>query len=194
MAKGCIKVYICQTAGNAASSQLVRSLSRHYLQEQNMVCNEDLSMGKDTHGKPYFLHFPELHFSISHSGDYWLAAFALAPVGIDIQLHTVCRRELLAKRFFHLCEIEWLASNDYQDFFYVWTAKESYVKYTGQGIDDSFNDFSVVENNALAKQIKGAELLHLVFEEKYNICLCGQQLQNVSWQRYDAETDFYMHL
>ena len=39
----------------------------------------DLTLASGTHGKPYFLHAPQLHFNLSHSGRHWLCAFS-APV------------------------------------------------------------------------------------------------------------------
>ena len=43
----------------------------------------DLTLASGTHGKPYFLHAPQLHFNLSHSGRHWLCAFSGAPVGLD---------------------------------------------------------------------------------------------------------------
>ena len=40
---------------------------------------------KDKNGKPYFDSKPDIHFSISHSGDYAMCAFSDNPIGADIQ-------------------------------------------------------------------------------------------------------------
>ena len=43
----------------------------------------------------------------------------------------------MAKRFFHEKEADYVQEKaPYQRFFRVWAAKESYVKYTGKGIDE----------------------------------------------------------
>ena len=39
-------------------------------------------LASGAHGKPYFPDAPQLQFSISHSGAYWLCAFSAAPVGV----------------------------------------------------------------------------------------------------------------
>lgn len=38
------------------------------------------------HGKPYLLNYPDVHFNISHSGEYVACAVADSPVGVDILL------------------------------------------------------------------------------------------------------------
>ena len=106
-------------------------------------------------GKPYFPNQPELHFSISHSGDYWACAMAEQPVGLDLQEHVRRKDETpessadrycrMAKRFFHPWEAEYVRQQDsYRRFFQIWSARESYVKYTGQGIDNHFGEFCVL--------------------------------------------------
>ena len=106
-------------------------------------------------GKPYFPNQPKLHFSISHSGDYWACAMADQPVGLDLQEHVARKDETteaaaarycrMAQRFFHPREAEYVKQQDsYQRFFQIWAARESYVKYTGQGIDDHFGEFCVL--------------------------------------------------
>lgn len=85
------------------------------------------------HSKPRFV--PEgLSFSVSHSGEYWVCGIGAAPLGLDLQRHQPCRTQAIAKRFFHPSETAWLNGQGPDAFFQIWTAKESYVKYTGEGI------------------------------------------------------------
>ncbi len=103
-------------------------------------------------GKPYFPNRPEVHFSISHSGELWVCAFSGRPVGVDVQQHVKKRGEgdreaagrfgRMADRFFHPREAVWVREEPYERFFRIWTAKESYVKYTGEGIGAGFSQFS----------------------------------------------------
>ena len=51
---------------------------------------------KNAHGKPDLKDRQEIHFNLSHSGNYVVGAFADTPVGIDIE-H---RRENVEKPFF----------------------------------------------------------------------------------------------
>ena len=101
-----------------------------------------LPLQRAERGKPRFSD-PSLQLSISHSGNWWVVGLCAEPVGIDVQETRPARFEALARRFFHPEEVARLSSSDFQDFYHVWTAKESYVKLTGSGIDGHFREFSV---------------------------------------------------
>ena len=88
------------------------------------------ALASGEHGKPYFPDAPQLHFSISHSGERWLCAFSDAPVGLDVQQHRACQMQALARRFFAPAEQKFLEQTAYAPFFDLWCAKESYLKYT----------------------------------------------------------------
>ena len=147
-------------------------------------------------GKPYFPNARELHFSISHSGAYWVCAFGPGEVGVDIQEHTVNRSETrqeatvrfakIARRLFHPVETEFVGLESFYRFFGVWAARESYVKYTGQGIDASFSEHCVIPKTtehwpeltpplpgqAVSWQAQGVWFWETIFEENYTLCVC----------------------
>ena len=128
-------------------------------------------------GKPYFEACPQIHFSISHSKAYWACVVADGPVGLDLQYHKEGRLESIARRFFHPQEAAWLdsLSEDMgrQAFFDVWTAKESYVKWTGEGIDRHFKDFSVADEQGLLERCGDACFWRSSLLKGYSLCLCG---------------------
>lgn len=96
---------------------------------------------KADQGKPYFVSHPELHFSVSHSGDFWICVFAADEIGCDIQLHTEPRRaDAIVRRYFHPNEqAAYHASDDGLTAFHrIWCRKEAAVKRTGHGIDRTF--------------------------------------------------------
>lgn len=134
---------------------------------------------KGSHGKPYFPDCPWLHFSISHSGEYWACAMAPTEVGLDLQLHTKGRKERISARFFHPQENEYLRRSGYRGFFDIWAAKESYVKYTGQGIDENFASFTAAAETAPASEINGAQLKSIPFRPDYSLYLCAPRIENV---------------
>lgn len=84
------------------------------------------------------------------------------------------------KAFFHPLENEYLKKNNYRDFFDVWAAKESYVKFTGGGIGEDFGGFSAASEDGLAKEINGIQLRSIPFSPDYSLCLCAKEIQNVS--------------
>lgn len=96
----------------------------------------ELSRDKGEHGKPCFRIHPEIRFNISHSGDLVICAVSDFEIGIDIQEKSRMNTDRIAKKVMSPDEHKkYLGSSERQDFFYrVWVMKESYVKWTGDGI------------------------------------------------------------
>ncbi len=135
---------------------------------------------KGEYGKPYLVECPEVHFSITHVGDYWMCAVAGEEVGLDLQdvreriAGTGSQEErvlAIARRFFHPTEVMYLAKCPTEEFFRVWAKKESYVKYTGEGLTAGFDSFSVTDGVPAVQQ-------EIPFAEGYILVLTtGQEAQ-----------------
>lgn len=87
------------------------------------------------YGKPYLRDYPNVHFNISHSGQYVVCAVADRPVGIDVQVIGVYRPDVAAR----VCcpeELARLGANDdpATEFTKLWTRKEAHLKMLGRGI------------------------------------------------------------
>ena len=110
---------------------------------------------KDEKGRPYFPDLPNLHFSLAHSGDMAVCAVSDVPVGVDIQEWRELKADI-AERFFHPAEKEHLrhlGGDEYKkDFYALWCLKESYVKYTGNGLSQGLDelDFTSVLEGGFA--------------------------------------------
>ncbi|MDO4732708.1 MAG: 4'-phosphopantetheinyl transferase superfamily protein [Bacillota bacterium] len=126
--------------------------------------------------KPFFAHRPELHFSLSHSGDFWLCAMSRQELGLDLQQQRVQQVERLSRRFFSPQELDFLQQQDYADFFSVWAAKEAFVKHSGRGIRQDFGSFSVAGPQGLLEEVAGLQLRQLPFLPGYSLCLCAERL------------------
>ena len=137
-------------------------------------------IGRSPKGKPYFLSAPDLHCSVTHSGDYWLGAYSDQPLGIDLQIHRKVRRAAVSRRFFHPAEDAYLQSAGYRDFFRVWAAKESFVKLSGEGIDSGFGRFSVVDSGGLLPCVQGRSLWFVPFRTGYTLCICAKEISSVT--------------
>ena len=140
---------------------------------------EPLTIVRTPGHKPRFAGRDNLHFSVSHSGDLFLCAVCSAPVGVDVERHKACDFAGIARRFFHPDEYAYLEANHYRDFFTIWSAKESYVKYTGEGIDDRFSQFSTVSGGRLAEQVGNTGIRFIPLREGYSACVCAQHLSSV---------------
>ncbi|MDR3343975.1 MAG: 4'-phosphopantetheinyl transferase superfamily protein [Oscillospiraceae bacterium] len=118
-------------------------LAREFAADASGLAAELLRFERAEHGKPYFSNAPEFHFSLSHSGEALALAVHNAPVGVDIErLREPDFR--IARRYFTRDEQEYIGKDSVR-FFEIWTKKEAYLKYTGEGLRRTLNSFSVTE-------------------------------------------------
>ena len=96
----------------------------------------DFEIARGEYGKPYFLHHPELHFNISNSGDWIFMVLSGLRVGIDIQIITDIPLERIGKHVLAPDEYDSFLKMDEQReyFFREWVLRESYIKWTGEGL------------------------------------------------------------
>ena len=114
---------------------------------------ENFTESAGIHGKPYFPSHPDVHFSVSHTGNLWACAFADREVGLDVQEHREnddpARLARLAKRWFSDGERRYLEERGYEpaEFYRIWSRKEAFVKYTGDGIGEgNFPELDVTQS------------------------------------------------
>lgn len=97
------------------------------------------------HGKPYLKDYPEVHFNLSHTKGRAMCVISDGPVGCDVEGIEELRINI-AEHFFAREEYEYLLGiSDEQkrtdEFFKLWTLKESFVKLSGEGIYCPFDSF-----------------------------------------------------
>ena len=122
-----------------------------------------MEYGETGNKKPAFLNAPEIHFNISHSGEMVILVVSDDPVGCDIeQIGTADLR--ISRRFFTENEHALLAAcrsdgerNDL--FFRMWTIKESYMKYTGEGMRLPLSEFEIDFSGEVPRIIRHGTLL-----------------------------------
>lgn len=108
------------------------------------------------HGKPYFKceddAFPggtRMYFNISHSEDCVLVGIADSEIGVDIQYMKPLKSDLASKCFTEKEQDMYYSAPDeeYIKVFYrIWCLKESFVKFTGNGLREGLNTFSVLDH------------------------------------------------
>ena len=214
MKEGVIALYIRAGAAREASREYLRGAIKRYLSSDERSRREgrnlpELPAGpvsswrleKGEHGKPFYQDAPWLHFSISHSGAFWVCAVSGQPLGVDLQERrrkgkAAAKNEpdnlgRIAARFFHPAEAQYFSSMT-QDgsraweaaFYDIWAAKESYVKYTGEGIGKNFGEFSVSDGKGLCLEVNPsfgppAMLRFLELEPGYSLCVCAERIEEV---------------
>ncbi len=117
-----------------AARGILRTLLGQYLNEHPA----QVQLQYQERGKP-FLEGSSLEFNVSHS--HGLALYAIAQsrrVGIDVEYVREIEVQALAQRFFCDREFQQLQAlppdRQAAQFFQYWTAKEAYLKATGEGL------------------------------------------------------------
>lgn len=122
---------------NCASMTGRRLLQQLLEQEYEIFLSEkENPIEREAGGKPFLVHHRDVYFNISHSGSYVACAVGKVPLGIDIQYHKKGDYHRTGRRIMTPDEWEEYERSDFSDtvFFRCWTKKESYLKYTGEGI------------------------------------------------------------
>ena len=93
------------------------------------------SLEKGLYGKPYLAEYPEIHFNISHSGEWAVCALASMPCGVDIQERRSIRSRRMVERTMNAREQRQIqeAEDGTGEFIKLWTYKESCIKLSGEG-------------------------------------------------------------
>lgn len=148
-------------------------------------------------GKPCFVHLPEVGLSVSHSGDYIVCALADGNIGVDIERGQKYPDEsdadfsrrlcTIAGRFFHPDEAAYIREDPLTRFNRIFTAKESYVKMTGTGFDETLGCHSVLPADApelpcadgtpVIWRSADAQFWQTEYREGYTLCICANAAQ-----------------
>ncbi len=131
---------------------LGRGMARGLLARYLDAAPAELVFKKNPQGKPQLAGTHQssgIEFSIAHSGDLVLAAFARgAELGVDVEaIDRAADHEKLARRFFAPEESEALMTLLPADrpaaFMRAWTRKEAYIKARGLGLSIPLDSFHV---------------------------------------------------
>ena len=122
---------------------------------------DDLELVTGKHGKPQLKLSSEqnpgseqsgstLEFNLSHSGSWAVAAFSGGRVGIDVEN---CHRKndvlAIANHYFYAQELSDMFAEEGKErdnFFNLWTLKESYMKARGEGLSLGLDNFGFVRD------------------------------------------------
>ncbi|HOI88261.1 MAG TPA: 4'-phosphopantetheinyl transferase superfamily protein [Lentimicrobium sp.] len=164
-------------------SLLGEVITRHLLERVCGKLPDDREFFIGEKGKPEPGGLQGIHFNVSHSGDWVVAALSPFPVGVDVERMRKVP-EGVANRFFSEKEKAWLASanNEIEKaeiFFTLWTLKESFLKALGTGLTRSLSSFTVVSGNRGLFSLEddfGSGIFHLKnwpFREGYKLSACA---------------------
>ncbi len=151
-----------------AAEMLAKTTIGKYLD----VPAEHIEIVQSNNGKPYAVNF-NIEFSISHCEEIVVCAINDSPVGIDIEKIKPINPSIIQK-FFTSTEQEYVfgktpCAEDYDTefndvqlkrFFECWTAKEAYLKYTGEGLTDNLSALEI-DNTHITKIIENDYIISI---------------------------------
>ncbi|MBQ8551682.1 MAG: 4'-phosphopantetheinyl transferase superfamily protein [Clostridia bacterium] len=125
-------------------------------------------LSHDERGKPYFVGEANIFISVSHSNERCLAAISDGEIGADIEYMNgdATRLVRLAERYFTPSETEYVKLAPETRFYEIWCAKESYIKYTGEGFSRPLSSFSVLESDLCFSHFT---------KSGYAVCICAEE-------------------
>ena len=165
-------VYIQADYDGKDSSALLMDCAARFCRAAGLPCPKEEAIKRTARGKPYFEQPDAPRFSLSHSGGLWGCTFSRDAIGFDVERARARDWAAVAQRFFHPAERDLALSCGEDTFFLLWTAKESYVKYLGTGIDETFSAFSIVDNGRISGEALGVTFTRPPVQEGYYACVC----------------------
>lgn len=169
-------------------------LLRFMLYERLAIKASDFKFTYNTYGKPFLYGHEEVHFNISHSGQWVAVAIHNQSIGIDIE--EIKEIDINIARFFSPEELEYILNYEgikrLEAFYKIWTLKESYIKAKGKGLSIPLDTFVMRLKNARVQVYQNECFEDLYFYQyeigqKYKIAVCScsnDQVQETTYNIY----------
>ena len=161
---------------NGRKESLGSALMLQKVLSQKNLNPQNIKYGKN--GKP---EIEGLHFNISHAENFVICSVSENPIGCDIEkIRSV--KSGFEKRFFTQNEVAYLEKFSCEEklnqFFRLWTMKESYMKFTGEGMKLALNRIEFVLDYSI-KVFRDGILCDCNFKEYeflgYKISVCAKE-------------------
>lgn len=167
-------IYFVEDSKKYAQRQLAHMLLVYGLYREYGITGEILVKRKEK-GKPYLAEYPDIYFNYSHSAKGVLCGIDSSEIGVDIE-GVISYREPLAKKILHPSERDMLSAviEKEQLLTRIWISKESYLKFTGDGIRSDLRqlDFSACQADLFAAE--GCRF-ELKCNEQFGMAVCGRR-------------------
>lgn len=131
----------------------------------------DFEYQYDSYGKPYVK--GNLFVNWSHSGEMAICAISNNPVGCDVEIIKAAKLNL-AKKYFTENENKLLENDADTMFCRIWSAKESFIKFTGLGFRQHLKTFEVdLSKGEILYSNRVYHLNEFNLDDKYRCCVCS---------------------
>ena len=130
----------------------------------------------EKYGKAYISNHENIYFNLSHSGKMVLCAISDKEVGVDIEYIDPKIDLNIAKNYFYNEEYKNImkSENRPDEFFKYWVLKESYMKYTGLGMNLPLDSFEIIIKDEISLKNDNKNLKFNLFNIKnYKIGIAG---------------------
>ncbi|RQW19075.1 4'-phosphopantetheinyl transferase superfamily protein [Bacillus sp. C1-1] len=122
------------------------------------VKSNEVNVYKTKEGKKYLNENLGIYYSVSYSADLILLGISSSEIGVDLEKIRPIDYNAISS-YFSLKEREHLDLMSpglaLIEFFRIWTAKESYLKYIGIGLNHGLNNFSMLQERRVTSFIFG---------------------------------------
>lgn len=180
-----IYTYQKDPATTLTSDDMIRSSLRAYNREARLGLGDsfvhELPILRTAKGKPYIEGNP-IHFSLSHSGNLMVCAVGKKEIGIDVQHIRHARTIEVAQRFFSPEESDYVNLNGEEGFFELWSRKEAFVKYIGEGISYGFQNFTLVQKGRIVDRIEKptfCQFQMIPLGPEVKCCICTRKRERI---------------
>ena len=146
------------------------------------IDNNQIKFIKNQYGKPYLQGYTDFKFNISHSGDFVVCAVDDKSIGVDIEEVKNIEYKEISRNCFTENEFNYINQENsniqLNRFYKIWTLKESYIKYCGQGLSMPLESFSIDIDKENIKVIVNEEYKEHTFklfsiESNYKMAVCS---------------------
>lgn len=187
------KIDVYRNINDALQSVYGELLIRTVIIKKFNLKNEDILISKNEYGKPFVRNKQSFSFNISHSGEWVAIAVSNQSVGIDIEKIVL---DVDAEAIIPYCsesERNYLYKKRSQDrgfyFYQLWTTKESFVKYIGQGLHYPLETVESLSGN----RVKGmndeiAFVNRFVWINNYQVSICTEEKKKLYVKKVDLQT------
>ena len=150
-----------------------------YLLLKKLLTDENITdpiFETEKYGKAYISNYENIYFNLSHSGKIVLCAISDMEVGADVEYIDPEIDLDIAKHYFYNEEYTSIMKsyNPHEEFFKYWVLKESYMKYTGLGMNLELDSFEIIiEDTIRLKDDKKNLKFNLFNIKNYKIGIAG---------------------
>ena len=155
-------------------SYCARNVVKNIASDVLNIDPNDIIFLRQKYVKPYIKGYPDFNFNISHTENAIAIAISDYPVGVDVERIGETNYKI-AERFFAQGEKQYLYSineSTKQRFFEIWTKKEAYLKWTGEGLTRPLISFDVTDSTFKSQ-------VHSIINNGFVISICTSSFETL---------------